>query len=319
MFTDLKWLNDRRHARLGITSAAFLFLAANAPLMAQVVDISIPGGTFVTPWGINKHGFIAGTFYQNSVGYRGFITTVHGQPLYTTIDAPGGLPTRPPPAAAATYAYGINDFGVVAGTIKPYEVPPSGFLRTPLGTFSPIVVPGSTNTQAIGINDFGEVTGYYASTTGPQIQGFIRDLHDRFIAVAYPGALYTLVYGSNVRGELVGEYVDASQAGHAFLFELTSSKFTTLDVPGGGASNALGINDEGDIVGSYPGPHGSLGFIRDANGDLYKFSIPNSQFSAAIGINKLGEIVGVHDQIGFYCRWRPRDEGKDACPVSLIH
>jgi len=311
MFIDFEWLRIRPVSCFGMAAGAF-FMVSNASLPAQIVNIPIPNALQVMPGGINNLGFIAGTFYQSSVGYRGFITTSHGQPVYT-FDAPGGLPTGPPPAAAATYAYDINDFGVVAGTIRPYAVPPSGFLRLPFGNFNPVVVPGSANTQVIRINDLGEVTGYYNGPSG--LEGFIRDLRGRYIPVAYPGALFTLVYGSNVRGQVVGEYVDSGQLGHAFVYDVNSSKFTTITVPGGsGASGASGINNAGDIVGSYVvNGNQSFNFIRDARGTFYRIDVPNAGFA---GINDLGDLVCTSGQGGFYCRWKGT---KDACPMSVIH
>jgi hypothetical protein len=314
-----------RQGRLGMTAAALLLLASQTSLMAEVVYLTIPGAVLVVPGGINNLGFISGTFYPGTLflspigfGPRGFITTVHGQPFYP-FDAPGGLPTLPPHATAATFAIGINDFGVVAGYLNLPS--PSGFLRSPFGSFSSVVVPGSTATRVWGINDLGEVTGSYESPTTLFPQGFIRDQHGRFISKSYPGAHLTTVYRSNNRGQLVGEYVDTF--GRAFLYDRNTSKFTTINVPGAvGASGASGINDEGDIIGSYsPSATETFGFIRDAKGNFYKLLVP---YGAPASINDFGEIVGSTvatstSQGAFYCRWNPRGQVANACPVVAIH
>jgi hypothetical protein len=48
MLTDLRLLQDCHKARLGITAAAFLFLALNAPLTAQAVDPVLTPGDILT-------------------------------------------------------------------------------------------------------------------------------------------------------------------------------------------------------------------------------------------------------------------------------
>jgi hypothetical protein len=316
----------RKNPRARIIVSGYLFVAI-VPLMAQAVDIRIPGeGLITTASGINNAGFIVGYFGQASAGWRSFITTPSGQPLHI-LDMPYRAMrykqrAGSPPAASTSYAFafGINDHGVVAGGFGPYGVAAStGFLRRPSGAFDIVNVPGSTFTKVLGINDLGELAGVYEGADGTN--GFIRDKSGRFVKIAYPGAAYTQVNGSNVRGEAVGEYVD-SEGGHAFMYDLGSSEFTDLPIRGGDHSAANGINDEGDIVGSVVVGSQTFGFIRTSTGGYYVLAVPPPAGApydtVAFGINNFGAIVGTHNSVGFYCRWRPGETVKDACPSNLI-
>ena len=73
----------------------------------------------------------------------------------------------------------------------------------------------------------------------------------------------------------------------------TSYTFTTIDV-GVIATQAYGINDGGQIVGQFrvPTSGGYQGFLRDTNGTVTTFEVPDSWASFAFGINTAGQIVG---------------------------
>jgi len=312
--------------RVGVGITGYFLLTA-VPLMAQAIDIRIPGeGLITTVSGINNAGFIVGYFGEASTGWRSFITTPSGQPFHILATPNRTMPYKQragsPPAADTSYAfaYGINDYGVVAGGFGPYGVTASsGFLRRPSGAFATVNVPGSTFTKVLGINDLGELAGIYEGADGTN--GFIRDKSGQFVKIAYPGAAYTQVNGSNVRGQVVGEYVD-SQGGHAFLYDLASSEFTNLPIRGADNSAAHGINDEGDIVGSQVAGGQTFGFIRSSAGAYYVLAVPPPAGApydtVGFGINNFGVIVGTHNSVGFYCRWRPGEIVKDACPVDRI-
>ena len=52
------------------------------------------------------------------------------------------------------------------------------------------------------------------------------------------------------------------------------------------------INSRGEIVGSYTTNFLSHGFLREANGSIRTFDVPNSTETAAFAIDFIGRIVG---------------------------
>jgi uncharacterized membrane protein len=63
------------------------------------------------------------------------------------------------PGSPQSIAWGINAAGYIVGEDQRHP-----FVRSPLGTITPLPMPGYTMGAAFGINDAGEIAGYVAST-----------------------------------------------------------------------------------------------------------------------------------------------------------
>ena len=187
--------------------------------------------------GINNKGEIAGSYSDAN-----FIS-------YSFLLAGGSLiPLDPPGAVNGSAANGVNDLGMVVGTV----FGANGFTGYLLsgGVYSAIAVPGAGNTSPLGINDSGDVVGI-TSTKGVA-SGFLLSGGD-YSLIKVPGAASTFAFGINGLGTIVG----SSQVGDVRTgYVLSDGVFTTVRVPGAVSTEVYGINDSGMIVGAYYGDDG---------------------------------------------------------------
>ena len=219
---------------------------------------------------------------------------------------------------------GINNNGQVVGFAAEapgFTADPIGFLYDS-GSFTPILVPGSTGTFANGINNHGvivgnfitgalgafiESSGTYTPILVPGSTGtFANGINDlgQVVGVSsaggflYDGSSFQTILGSpngvNNLGQIVGDYTVGNKS---VGFIDNAGVYTTIDVPGSMATHANGINNLGEVVGDYTDILGSHGFIYN-NGEIIKFdapgasSFPDGPSTHASGINDYGEITG---------------------------
>jgi probable HAF family extracellular repeat protein len=270
----------RRFAR-GIT--AFLCIAAALPAtMAradyQFTTIDPPGaegGAY--PNGINNAGQVVGLAFDadfNSVGFlysggnfsflsvpesdlqginnKGEIAGSYSDAnfiSYSFLLAGGSLiPLDPPGAVNGSAANGVNDLGMVVGTVFGANAF-TGYLLSG-GVYSAIAVPGAGNTSPLGINNSGDVVGI-TSTKGVA-SGFLLSGGD-YTLIKVPGTAHTFAFGINSLGTIVGSF----QVGDVLTgYVLSDGVFTTVRVPGAVSTEVYGINDSGMIVGAYYGDDG---------------------------------------------------------------
>jgi probable HAF family extracellular repeat protein len=241
--------------------------------------LDVAGGVNTKAWGINDLGQVVGTFEDNAAHLHNFVfqagayTLVNdhrchtgviygmndaGQPAGTeeeTPDAQGRYSgyTQTPghclkidyPGASFTSAYGINNHGMLVGSISGLDGIRGAIFSTSLGVpggiqYSAFDVPGADQTLANGINDSGVIVGYYMTPDG-RVSGFAYDngIFTTFIppgAFNPPGALGASVQGINNadtfidgRYSVVGVYSDHDRR-HGFVADVTS----TVDHPAGG-------------------------------------------------------------------------------------
>jgi probable HAF family extracellular repeat protein len=221
---------------------------------------------------------------------------------YTSFDVPG--------AVGVTAASGINNAGTIVGFyyLEGYH----GFIKTAVGSYTPIDVAGATDTFIYGINANGRIVGGYGN---PQVyssgHGFIYDNG----TYTYPFDVLPVSFGSypagiNLTGQIVGQYsLDSSiQEIRGFLWD--GDIFITLEPAV--VLEPRGINDAGWIVGSY-GVFFSLNhaFIRSPGGDYSPFDVPGVAQTFIFGINNHNWLSGsyrhddgishgfVHDGLAF--------------------
>jgi len=160
--------------------------------------------------------------------------------------------------------------------------------------FTTVDCPGSTSTVAVSLNAQGQIVG--ACTIGRTSVGFLRSPNGEFrtVSVAVSPSGTGLVDISDA-GIMIGSYQDASGIIHGFTFDgITVSSFALAGVT---FTLPVGINSSGVVAGyslTYgdSGPPVGQGFVRDTQGVITTFQVPNFTYTQAAAINESGEIVG---------------------------
>jgi hypothetical protein len=112
------------------------------------------------PFSINAAGSVAGTYYDASNAYHGFVRDATG--TMTTFEAPGSGTG----ASQGTFPFSINTPGEITGPYVDASNAYHGFLRGAKGKIITFEVPGSgtgthQGTVPVGINATGAVAGMY--------------------------------------------------------------------------------------------------------------------------------------------------------------
>lgn len=235
-------------------------------------------------FGINNHGQVVGTGLPSNVGLHAFVWQNGTMQDLGTFGGSNGQ------------AYGINDFGTIAGYMSTNE---NGGTQYPLiwknGNMTDLGLPGGA---AYAINNLDQVVG-----RTPGGQAFLWANHS-LKDIGTLGGLTSQAQDINDSGQVVG-YSDTVNTGlvrdrrpHAFLYY--SDVLHDLGTLGGMESYAKGINDKGDVVGwSYylPGYNYAAHAFIYSDGSMYDL---NSLINAGTGwelqvandINNEGQIVG---------------------------
>ena len=237
-----------------------------------ITTIDVPGAEVTGLNGINSAGEIAGYYgaSSNDPHKHGFLVKN------------GELIPLDYPRAYATFAYGINDAGLVVGSAELQ----GGFIAVGFTydgarftTFRdgrrPVTIP-------FGINNFDDTVG--GAGTLDTTRGF-EQVGTRFKAINFPGN-YVYAYGCGINnlGDIVG-FTDKD------AYSYINGQFNDLDVPGADWTHACGINDTGIIVGSFGSGDQYSGFAL-LSGTYFEFSYPGAAFTAVSGVNDSGVAVG---------------------------
>lgn len=217
---------------------------------------------------------------------------------YRTIQAPG--------ARTHTYAWGINDRGLIAGGFDnpSFDGPDGrghGAVREKSGRFVRFDVPGAISTLANKIDDRGQIVGgsndSNISVGAPGTKGFLFH-RGRLTTINVPGSIETQALGINNHGRVVGEYVDAAGTFHGFLWH--RGQFTTIDGPGSLGGIVTDINDRGQMVGAYIDTGGTARGFLLSKGVYTTFAAPYGPITLPTDINNRGQIVGstLSDPVG---------------------
>jgi len=282
-------------------------MAAQAHEEQSVYDfqqIDYPGQTQTQVFGINDSG--------DAVGIGADPDTLPF--VYESMD---GRLTDVPPADgyATTSLVGINDAGVMVGTVRSLDLSTaSGFIRSKKGTYTVFSHPDAGSfTSARGVNNKGLVSGYYRDTANTAI-GFIYDSKtETFADIDTGSSLFTIAHGINSKGEVVGNAWFSSandpcgsgspgDVQYAWLRARDGS--VTFFQINGQSTSARGINDMGLIVGQTvdpftferkgfiaKAPESSCESVAVATSDLLQF--PGLGWTIAEGITNSGVIVGI--------------------------
>jgi len=276
----------RRVASLVIWCAVAVLLNIGGSLAAQQVSFSyatfsFPGASATTAFGINSRGDIVGTYRDASGKTHGF---VRRDEMFTSIDYP---------EAVLTQARGISLSGDVVGAYRlagEPDVNAHGYLRTALGRFGRVDIPGHTSSIAVRRLADGTIVGCYHDGDQMNTMHGMKLAGQTLLDLDRPTSMHT---GGTPDGKtVVGFYTDMSGGNRGRGYVLEGSTFTPLDVPGSAATSAQDINASGVIVGVYQVSGGSAhGFVREDSA-YTTLEVPGSSETRAFGINDIGTIVG---------------------------
>lgn len=204
--------------------------------------LTIDRGLLTEARAINNKGQVAGYFHDNG-SVKSFVYD-HGN--YQNFDEP----------AYHTYAYGINDAGLIVGMLLSkdwsfsrgfvYDLSQENFVRT-------LTMDPFSYTEASGINDKNQVVGTYLDNS-LVYHGYIYDYSTgTFSTFDFPGSWdWPFVYDINDSGLILGAYYDNYdetsgdyQDAYGYLYD---GSFTTFRF-NGNWTVPYGINDAGQFVG----------------------------------------------------------------------
>jgi uncharacterized membrane protein len=195
----------------------------------QYFELGVAGARRVMPFGINKHGVIAGSLVNGD--QHAFIMD---EAQTTILDG-----------AVRADAINNNPDSVVVGYRSTQKFNQAAYLWR-AGNYMALInpdQPGVIASAATGINDRGDVVGYWATDVdgvNVKVQGFvIKKGKLTFIDDLLP-------LGINDDGVIVG----MSGAGNDGAV-LENGVVTLIKYPGAAFTQAYGINKEGTIVGYY--------------------------------------------------------------------
>ena len=219
--------------------------------------IYIPGGP---PPDINPAGEIAGTYFVSVPSFteHGFLRARSG--AFTSVDVPD---------ASFTEVLAINPSGATIGDFCGQTACFVGFIRSPHGSFTTIITPGSVacggGNIPIGINPAGAVTGLTTDPTCSLSLGYLRTPDGTITTFGAPGAGTFEPMAINPVGLITGWFFDNSGA-HGFLRTLDGA-IVPFDVPGSVATFATEISALGAIIGFYYAwiPERSATGLREAD------------------------------------------------------
>ena len=257
---------------------SLLLLIVTVPVMAQgtYIQIDYPGALATDAFAINTAGAICGSYLDSANIEHGFILSGG---VYTTLDFPN-LPTAllgmndlgqivgetsgstvggfmydgaTQTFATLTYRnaeavvpYGINNAGVIAGTIAFHGVQ-SGF-TVAAGSYQMVKPPNAAQASVSGISSSGQLVGVVSGSE--TLTDFVLS-NGKFRRLKVPNAPDAIASGISPDGSaIIGRYGLVNR-GPEFGFIYQSGVVQTLQFPGSTYTVATGINNSGEVVGYF--------------------------------------------------------------------
>lgn len=258
-----------------------------------------------TPYAINSHGIIVGSFATTDPVTEAFVLNPKG--TFSNI-APAG--------SYFSQAFAINSSGVITGRTGIYDWTQYigltyGYVLTPDGKTVTFQSPSATQTgwlngtTSVAINSAGVTTGYYYDSNYVA-HSYIRAANGTFTEFEVPGAGTTSYTGAwpvevDNGGDVIGYFYDSSFGYHSY-FRLANGAFTEIAPPAGisGEMIADWVNQKGDVAGTYQDANGAAhAFVRLKNGHFAFFTDPDAgpgagQGTFPIRINNEGQVAGYY-------------------------
>jgi Bacterial Ig domain len=173
-------------------------------------------------------------------------------------------------------AWGINDRRQIAASLlaeAESELPV--FIDTD-GSLTVIELPSPTTLgRAFGINNTGLVSGFFFQTIEEEESEPTNHLT------------------AQDNGENGEDGDEENMAGLSFLWDANSRSLNTLyEIPGAVTTAGFKVNDAGVVVGQVQGEENTVGFIRQPDGSIATFTVPDAVNTFLGGINNRNVIVG---------------------------
>jgi len=198
------------------------------------------------------------------------------------------------PGASATFAYAINDIGVIVGYFtggpcaKISDQSSCGFIDNK-GKFTYVACELENATDFFDISNTDEIVGAYSFFGG--VHGLIWEGDEScFSLVAPAGPSLTEAWGA-ANGNVVGFYEDSAGNFQGFYYAGATEKYSTIDCTGWANTRAFGIY-AATIVGDVSQPGGALSGFVDKSGKCTIFIYPKAASTSARGINKSSQVSG---------------------------
>jgi hypothetical protein len=308
-----------RKSLLAASALVGVALLANTEAQAAVtyVTIALPNGAVsMSPFGINDHNIIAGSYTDSGGVQHGFYGPPDGS-NYTTFDVSGVTGTQP---RAILNDGSITGLALASGFTFGEE-----FYRSPTGTIK-ILKNAAGDIQdgvAQGGNNNGFYVGDYLTSDGIRhgFEGKAGKFKGNFKLPIknLPSTNPRQINNNSVVG---GGYIDSTGIQHGFVWDGTN--LVTFDHPSAvGVTVAEGFNDTGHASGLYQDSGGNRhGFLYDVSTGNFKAVDPGdgSTFQEAWGINNKNLIVGdTSNGLAFiYCPLKARKCPKGAA-AAVFH
>jgi probable HAF family extracellular repeat protein len=203
------------------------------------------------------------------------------------------LPIEGFPGSDYSIAYGINDFGDIAGAANTATGLRAFRSRRATAYIELAPLSGDTNSAAFGINLSGNVVGYSSGPNGTRAViwnpgGIVGPLP------ALSGANGSRAFAINNPGDVVG----VSETPSGTRATLWARRGTVQDLgtlPGHGVSEALSISESGDVVGSSGNLQQRRAVLWAQGGAIRNLgTLSGGASSRALGISN-GQVVGTSE------------------------
>jgi len=200
-----------------------------------------------------------------------------------------------------SYAYGINDSGVVVGesrTGNGYEshafIWENGVM-TDMGVLG-VGSDGIEISCAQSINNLGQIVGYSTyNFIDPYIEipthAFLWENGEMYDIGSFGGDSYA--YSINNYGQIVGMSRNSSGKRRGFVYENGNMQdIGVLEKHSFNPTYAYGINDNGQIVGMSYTSNGYNAFLWDGQSGIQNLGTIDNYASEAVDLNEQGQIIG---------------------------
>jgi uncharacterized membrane protein len=207
-----------------------------------------PKGSVTGCVNINTAGTIVGGYLTNNtyVGYS------YSGSTFTDVPGPAG--------AIYSFAYGINDKGVIVGSWIDGNNLQHGFILKGK-KYTSFDTAGSVTTLGVDINNSGVIT----------VQGFDSqgNAHSYLVSgnstteLIFPGSSVTRVHAISNKGMVGLVWLDSAGNSHGGLYDSVAKAYSQIDVPGAAQSGVFGVNDKQSLVGIFSQTNSSVqqGFV----------------------------------------------------------
>lgn len=259
----------------------FILSGAGIAVGQTFVSVDHPNSGSTICTAINTQGEIGGTFIDRKGVTHGFYSM--DQINLHTVHIPHSF---------ATYVWGIDEQGNIAGTYG-YSGRQSGysaFIISPSKGITYVFDRIGFTTEVLGISPTTEVTTGYVVDYDYQYFGFYSNSYS-FYSIEYPGAAKTTPHSANDQNQIVGTYQAPLGGEHGFFYDGTS-EYANMDFPGALNTIPSQINNAGEIVGTYQTADQVHHGFTYLNGTYTTIDFPTATDTKVLGLNSLGVLVG---------------------------